>query len=118
MGEINKNDIEDIQLKKILPETKITAGNNLKFRIMQQIETEKAFSKKKANSSFSILSNMYSIFGIMYAIIAVIAGFVYFSAGKEAVESTYMYLTIILVTSVCSVFWMLSVYDEKRRKKK
>jgi len=111
------NNIEDKQFKKILSETKLTAGDNLKFRIMQQIETEKALSKKESKNSFSILDNMFSIFGVMYAIIAIVAGTIYFSAGKEAVESTYTYLTIILIVSVCSMFWMISLYDEKRRKK-
>lgn len=109
--------MEEKQIRKILSDTKIPAGENLKFRIMQQIETESALSKKKAKNSFSILGNMYSIFGVMYVVIAIVMAFVYFSAGQEAIKSTYMYLAVILISSVCSLFWMLSVYDEKRRKK-
>ena len=109
--------MEDKQIRKILSDTKIPAGDNLKFRIMQQIETEVSLSRKKSKNSFSILNNMFSVFGVMYAIIALIIGFIYFSAGKEALESTYMFLTIALVASVCSMFWLISMYDEKRRKK-
>lgn len=112
-----KSDIVDNRFRKILSETKIPTSDNLKFRIMQQIETEKALSKQKNKSSFSILDNMFSIFGTMYTVIALIAAAVYIWAGKEALESTYTYLTIILIVSVCSMFWMLSLYDEKRRKK-
>lgn len=109
--------MEDKQMRKILSGTKIPAGDNLKFRIMQQIETESALSKKKAKSSFSTIGSMYSIFGVMYVVISLVLLFVYFSAGQEAMKSTPVYLVVILISSVCSLFWMLSVYDEKRRKK-
>lgn len=117
MKEVDRNEIEDKQFRKILTDTKQTAGENLKFRIMQQIETEKALSRKEAKSSFSALNNMFVVFGAMYAIIAIIVGSIYFSAGKEAVESTYTYLIVALVASVCSMFWMISLYDERRRNK-
>ncbi|HCO66141.1 MAG TPA: hypothetical protein DIT04_00020 [Dysgonomonas sp.] len=109
--------MEDLRFRKILSDTKLSAGENLKFRIMQQIETENSLVRKKAKGSFSILDNMFSVFGVMYAVIAIAAGIVYFSAGKEAVESSYMYLIVILIVSVCSMFWMISLYDERRRKK-
>ena len=114
---MDKNSIEDKQFRQILSDTKKTAGENLKFRIMQQIETEKSLSQKEAKNSFSAVASMFSIFGVMYAIIAIVAGTIYFSAGRAAVESTNTYLAIILIVSICSVFWMISLYDERRRKK-
>lgn len=117
MKEVDKDNTGEEQFRKILSETKTPAGESLKFRIMQQIETEKSLSRKEAKRSFSAVSSMFSIFGIMYVIIAIVAGGIYFSAGKDAVESTYTYLTVILIVSVCSMFWMISLYDERRRQK-
>ena len=57
--------ISDNQLKEILTETKIKAGENLKYRIMQQIETEKALAPQKTKNSIPLIGNMFSIFGIM-----------------------------------------------------
>lgn len=109
---------EDNQFRKILADTKQEAGENLKFRIMQQIETEKSLSGKRTNSSFSVLNSMLSVFGVMYAVIAVVLLTVYFLYGKDAVNSTHMYLFVILITSVCSAFWSILLFDEKRKNKK
>ncbi len=118
MEDVNKNNIGDKQFRKILSETKLTANDNLKFRIMQQIETEKALSRQKSKQSFSVLKNMLSVFGVMYAIIAIVGLGIYMMYGKEGIESTSTYLIVILIASVCSMFWMISVLDEKRRHNK
>ncbi|MDL2215415.1 hypothetical protein LJC00_04425 [Dysgonomonas sp. OttesenSCG-928-M03] len=115
MEDVNKNNIEDKQLRKILSETRMTASDNLRFRIMQQIETEKALSRQKSKQSFSVLKNMLSVFGVMYAIIAIVGLGIYTMYGKDGIESTSTYLIVILIASVCSMFWMISVFDEKRR---
>jgi len=115
MEEMNKNSIEDKQFRKLLSGTRMEASDNLKFRIMQQIETEKALSREKSKNSFSALKNMLSVFGVMYAIIAIVGLGIYLMYGKEGIESTSTYMIVILIASVCSMFWMVSVFDEKRR---
>lgn len=117
MEEKNRIELQDQDkiLRDILSATKIEAGDNLKFRIMQQIETEKALSRRKSRSSFSVIRSMLSVFGTMYAIIAIIAGGLYTIYGKESLESSYIYWMAILVTFVCIMFWLFSVFDEKRR---
>lgn len=116
---MDKNNINkhDEILKDLLSGTKMKAGENLKFRIMQQIETEKALSPKKATSTRSILGNMLSIFGVMYAIIGIVGFFVYYTAGQSALNSISFYGVVVLIASICSVFWMISAYDDQRRSK-
>lgn len=109
--------ISDNQLKEILTETKIKAGENLKYRIMQQIETEKALAPQKTKNSIPLIGNMFSIFGIMYALIAVIGIGVYFTGGKNALESMTFALPVMLIASVCCIFWMISTFDDQRRSK-
>lgn len=113
-----ENEIEDNQMRRIFSGTGINASDNLKFRIMQQIETEKALSRKKAKNGFSVIKNMLSVYGVMYGIIIVLAVSVYSMYGKTILESTAMLLLVLLIVSVCGMFWMISIFDEKRRNKK
>ena len=110
--------MQNDKLKDILSGTKVEAGENLNYRIMQQIETEKSLSPKKESGFRSLLSNMVSVFGIMYTLIAVAGIFVYFTGGKSALESAAFFLPVILIATVCSMFWMISTYDDKRHSKR
>ena len=116
---MDKNNInkQDEILKDLFSGTRMKAGENLKYRIMQQIETEKALSQKKVRSSRPILGNMLSIFGVMYAVIGIVGFFVYFTAGQSALNSLSFYGVVIFIASICSVFWMISTYDDQRRSK-
>jgi hypothetical protein len=48
----DKNNAEEI-IKKMIESSKIKAPENLKYRIMHQIETKKAFSTQKINEQAS-----------------------------------------------------------------
>lgn len=109
-----KNNIEDKQFRDLLSGTKLEASNNLKFRIMQQIETEKALSKQKATNTRSGFGNILSILGVMYSLIAILGLGVYFTYGSEALQSPSLYMPLILITSACSVFLLISTFDDKR----
>lgn len=117
MEKADKNKIQADKFRELLANTKVEAGDNLKFRIMQQIETEKALSPHKVKSSVPLLKNMLSIFGVMYALIAIVLLAVYVMYGKAALESFSLSLIVIAIASVCSVFGMLTLFDEKRRNK-
>lgn len=116
---MNKKDLnkEDALFKEILSGTKMKAGENLKFRIMQQIQTETALSRKKKEASRPLIGNMFSIFGVMYALIVAVGLGVYFMGGVSALESLLFFLPVILIASVCGMFWMISAYDDRRRSK-
>lgn len=66
---------QDDKIRELLSGTKMKAGENLKYRIMHQIEAEKALTrqKNKAVSSNPFIGNMIAIFGVMYALIAMVA---------------------------------------------
>lgn len=115
MEQKKRNNIEDLDIRDILSETRLEPSSNLKYRIMQQIQMEKALSKKGLQNSFSPKGLMLSIFGIMYAVLAVVGLLIYYLYGKAGLESSSAYMIVILIGSVCGVFWMLSVLDEKRR---
>lgn len=110
--------ISDEQFRKLLSGTQEKASENLKFRIIQQIETEKSLTRKKTKNSDSVFANMLPIFGVMYALIAIVIGGVYYTSGQDAILSTNVLMTIIAITSICSIFWLVSVYDDKRRNKR
>lgn len=110
--------MQDDKLKNILAGTKLKAHENLKYRIMQQIETENALSPKKIRNTAPLIGNMLTTFGIMYTLITIIGLGVYHSGGQNALESAAFFLPVILIASVCGIFWMISMYDDQRRSKK
>lgn len=112
---------EDEQLRKILSSSKINASENLKYRIMRQIEAENSLLPKKEKPikvSGNILKEMGIHFGIMYAVLAVMIAGVYFFLGKELLLSPQFIWTVILVASVFSLLWLISRLDSYLRDKK
>lgn len=105
-------------LKEILADSTIKAGDNLKYRIMHQIEVESSVLRKPQRDLVPFVKNMFSLFGIMYLLIAIIGALVYFGEGKEALLSVAFFVPVILIASVCGVFWMISSYDDRRMSKK
>jgi len=116
---MNKNNIEmqDDRIKELLSGTKIKAGENLKFRIMHQIEAEQALARKKVKSPRPAIINMMSILGVMYMLVVVAGLVVYFSGGKDALESIKFFAPVILIASACGIFWGISAFDDNRRSK-
>lgn len=117
MDKDNKMNAKDDKFRDIFAGTKIKAGENLKYRIMQQIETEKSLSPQKAKSSIPLIGNMLSIFSIMYALIVATGIGVYLTEGKDALASMTFLLPVMFIALVCNIFWMISVYDDRRRSK-
>jgi predicted lipid-binding transport protein (Tim44 family) len=112
----NESNMQDDKLKELLSGTKLKAGENLKYRIMQQIQTEQALQHKMQKTARPAVGNMLSIFGIMYALIALVGVGTYFMVGGEnMLKSVAFFLPVILIASVCGVFWMITSYDDGRR---
>lgn len=109
--------MQDDKIRELLSGTKVTAGGNLKFRIMHQIEAEQALARKKVTNTRPAINNMIIIFGIMYLLIVLVGLTVYFSGGKDAVESVKFFAPVILIASACGIFWGISTYDDRRRSK-
>ena len=119
---MDKNEMErqDEQIRLLFSGTKIKAGENLKYRIMQQIETESVLigKKSKGKSLMPLVWNMLSVFGVMYALIALVAAGVYFTGGKSALESITFLIPVVFIASICGFFLMISVFDDRRRSRK
>ena len=116
----NKMHEQDDAIRKLFSRTTIHAGENLKYRIMQQIETESLFSVKKAENKNTVASikSMLSVFGVMYALIAIVGIGTYMTGGIEALKSAAFFAPIILISSVCCLFLMISIFDDKLRSKR
>ena len=109
--------MQDDKIREFFSESKIKAGENLKYRIMQQIETESAFAAKKSKSKamMPLIGNTVLVFFVMYMLIILTGVGVYLTGGMEAMNSLTFFVPVIMISLVCSTFWMISVYDDKRR---
>lgn len=107
----------DDKIKELLKGTKLKAGENLKYRIMQQIETEASLSRKKVKSTRPLIGNMITILGVVYGLIILLGVTLFLSGGKDTLNSVAFIAPIILIASAGSLFWMISTYDDRRRSK-
>lgn len=112
--------MQDDRIRALFAGTKIKAGENLKYRIMQQIETESVLYGKKAKNRnvVPLIKNILSVFVIMYALIALTAAGVYATGGISALKSVTFFIPVILIASVCGLFLMISVLDDRRRSRR
>lgn len=116
-----KKQNEEYIIREMIQSAKRKAPENLKYRIMQQIETEKALTPVKINSRKepgNILKEFGSIFGTMYAVLAVMIGATYFVFGQEYLLSPQFLGAALLVASAFSLLWLITRIDSHLRKKK
>lgn len=119
-----KEQKEDEKIGKLISSTKMRAPENLKHRIMHQIEYESALTRGKSNKkevdnreNGTILREMGSIFGSMYAVFAVIAIVSYYILGAEFYQSAEFWGVIALVAVIFSFFWLFSRIDAHIKEK-
>lgn len=112
-NKVNKEN--DQRLRNLFSGTKEQAGGNLKYRIMQQIETESALSRKNVKAKSSVFSTIFPILGIMYGVVAVVLLVVYILYGSQALYLSSVYIPVISIVSVFSVYLLISAFDEKRQ---
>lgn len=112
------DNIQDRQIRQILSDTKISANDNLKFRIMQQIETETTLAKRNVKKNPLRIGSLLSTFGVIYGSILLLIGLIYFAYGLDTLTSTTVLATIASIAAVGSVLWMILVFDEKMRAKR
>lgn len=106
----------DDQLRNLFSGTKERAGENLKYRIMQQIETETSLSRKNVKEKGFVFSTIFPILGVMYGVVGGILLIVYLLYGSNALLSSSVYIPVLSIVSVCSVYLFISAFDEKRHK--
>jgi|SRR5690554_2127730 len=119
---------DDEKIRQLISPAKMKAPENLKYRIMHQVEYENALSPEKSiknkssnRNNSTIIRELGSIFGAMYAVIAIMAIIAYFIQGAMFYQSIEFWGAITLVALIFSFFWLFSRIDshikEKQEKK-
>ncbi|HNY62897.1 MAG TPA: hypothetical protein PLH70_04145 [Bacteroidales bacterium] len=120
MNKKNNIDPEDELIRQLMRSAKEQAPENLKYRIMQQINTENALTPKPApikKRTENVLRDFIGIFGTMYALLALLTGIAYLSKDENFLLSPEFIGVVLLVTVVASTFWFFTRLDEKIRQK-
>lgn len=124
MKEKNNIQNQDEIIRRIMQSTQLQASENLKHRIMHQIEIEKALTPQRTKGkreSVNMLKDFKAIFGIMYLLLFGLSVFSVISGGTKALVSTQFILTATLISVVFASFWAITRLDtwlrEKRKEK-
>lgn len=118
-----KNNIQnpDDFIRQLMQSTKKQAPENLKYRVMQQIETEKALTPQKTAPKKvreNTLKDFKTIFGVMYALLFAFSLFTLIFEGKDAIASTQFILVATLIFVVSGAFWGITRLDAYVRGKR
>ncbi len=120
----NNNNIhksDDELIRKMMQSAKQQAPENLKYRIMHQIETESALTRKTLPAKKregNVLKDFIGIFGVMYAVLAALICGAYVLKGKDFLLSSDFIWMVVLVASVFSLFWLMTRVDARLRSKR
>ncbi len=120
---MKKNNItkEEERVRILMQKTKEKAPDNLKHRIMHQIEAEEAVAPIKLNTSKesgNVIRELGSIFGTMYAVLAGMIAAAYFIFGQEFLLSSEFIGASAFVAFVFSMLWLISQLDRRLRSRK
>lgn len=116
---IHKSD--DELIRQMIQSAKQQAPENLKYRIMNQVETESALTRKAAPAKkreSNVLKDFIGIFGVMYAVLAALIVGAYILKGKDFLLSSGFIWMVVLVASVFSLFWLMTRLETRLRNKK
>ncbi len=117
----NRPDIEDKQLRELMRSAGKKAPENLQYRIMHQIETEHALTRKKqpaTKKSITLLKDLGNIFGVMYILLGAIVGGAYLLLGEAFLQSPQFWGTVVLVSLIFSILWLITRLDYYLRERK
>lgn len=121
MAENKHTQKEDDVIRKMMQSTKIQAPENLKYRIMQQVETEKALTpqkQKQVTNKSDAQTDFRGIFGTMYLLLFVLSLLTIIFDGKEGILSSQYIFTALLIVMTLSSFWALTRLEAYWRKRK
>lgn len=116
----NRNKNDDEVIRHLIQSTHKKAPDDLKFRVMHNIEMDeillKRYQSKKANHT-NPLKDFWSIFGMMYLVMAFVVGIVYFTKGIIYLQSIEMIGIVIFISFVFSLYWLLTKVEDRYRRK-
>ncbi len=112
---------DELWMKSMLESARKEPSENLSYRIMHQIETEQALSRvakpKVSKQKENPLIDLRNIFGLMYLVLLLVGGYFYSQGGKEALLTDTFLWTCISISSVFSVFFLITTLDNSVRGK-
>ena len=111
-------DSDKLWIKSMMEEAKKEPSENLSYRIMHQIETEKVLAGNKEQLSKDkgdVLIDLRNIFGLMYLVLLIAGLFFYLQGGKEALLTETFLWTCVTISSVFSIFFLISTADNLLR---
>lgn len=118
----NKNKTADeLWMKSMMESTRKEPSENLSYRIMHQIETEQALTRaakpKLSKQKDNPLIDLWNIFGLMYLVLGIVGGYFYLQGGKDALMTDTFLWTCITISSVFSLFFLITTLDNSLRRK-
>ena len=118
----NKNKTADeLWMKSMMESTRKEPSENLSYRIMHQIETEQALTRaakpKLSKQKDNPLIDLRNIFGLMYIVLGIVGGYFYLQGGKDALMTDTFLWTCITISSVFSLFFLITTLDKSLRRK-
>ena len=117
----NKIEQEEMIIRQLMQSEMKKAPENLKFRIMHQIETRKALTPQKTKPkkvSGNVVREMGAIFGTMYAVLAAMVIGAYLLQGEDFLLTPQFIGPVVLVASVFSLFWLMTRLEAKLKARK
>ena len=114
-------DSDELWIKSMMEQTKKEPSENLSYRIMHQIETEKVLAgnkKQLSKDKGDVLIDLRNIFGLMYLVLLIAGLFYYLQGGKDALFTETFLWTCVTISSVFSIFFLISTADNLLRKRK
>lgn len=112
---------DELWMKSMLESARKEPSENLSYRIMHQIETEQALSRatkpKVSKQKENPLIDLRNIFGLMYLVLLLVGVCFYYQGGKEALLTDTFLWTCISISSVFSVFFLITTLDNSVRGK-
>ena len=118
MNEKNNIHTDDKRIRQLMQSAKKQAPDNLKYRVMHQIETESALTRKPVSAKKpegNVLKDFIGIFGTMYAVLTTLIGSAYLLKGKDFLLSSGFIWVVVLIASVFSLFWLMTRVDARVR---
>jgi len=103
--------MKEEDLKNILKESKLEAGEGFKERVMHQIETERALRPKEIKTSILSPSINLAVIAVMYIVILLVGLFFYTNGGQTILDSSNFKI-FILIAAISSIFYLISVFDD------
>lgn len=106
--------VDDKKLRELLQKTELQPSENLRYRIMQQIEVENAIKPSRVKSNKPIVSLTIGVLIGVYLLIMVIAVVSIVVGGVESLISVKFIFPAFIILFSGTIYLLTSLFDERR----